>query len=88
MLGGPPVGNKYRQEYYKGEAEDKGEVLSLTESVTVTYGTFDNCLKTKDTNPLENEVEHKYYSATVGGVVKEVEVKDGDEVVELIDITP
>lgn len=58
----PVVGETYRQEYYSGEAEDMAEVLSLTENVSVSYGSFVNCLKTKDWNPFEPGVyEHKYY---------------------------
>ena len=35
MPGKPTVGLAYRQEYYKGKAEDNGEVLSLKEMVDV-----------------------------------------------------
>lgn len=86
MKGNPQIGDSYRQEYYKGEAEDMGDVISLNESVTVPYGSFDNCLKTKDWTPLEPDfVEHKYYAPGVG-VVLVVMVEGGDERVELIDI--
>ena len=87
MLAIPVVGVVYRQEYYKGEAEDKAEVLSLNESVTVPFGSYENCLRTKDWNPLDMEtIEEKYYAPGVG-VVLEVMVKGGDERVELISIT-
>jgi hypothetical protein len=67
--GDPRPGLKYRQEYYKGEAEDAGEVLSVNERVTVPAGTFTNCLETRDTTPLEPDVvEHKYYAPGVGPV--------------------
>ena len=46
-------GSTYRQEYYKGEAEDVGKVLSVDATVTVPFGTFENCVKTEDTTPLE-----------------------------------
>jgi hypothetical protein len=63
----PQPGLKYRQEYYKGEAEDAGEVLSIKERVSVPAGTFENCLQTRDTTPLEPDVvEHKYYAPGVG----------------------
>ena len=66
----PQPGMKYRQEYYAGEAEDAGEVLSLDETATVPYGSFDELLKTKDTTPLEPDVvEHKYYARDVGPVL-------------------
>ena len=66
----PEVGMKYRQEYYKGEAEDNAEVLSLDEQVEVAFGTFDGALKTKETTPLEPDVvEHKYYVRGIGIVL-------------------
>jgi len=83
----PQVGDFYRQEYYKGEAEDMAEVLSLTESASVTYGSFDNCLMTREWTLLEpGVVEHDYYAPDVG-LVLEVEVEDGKERVELVEIT-
>jgi hypothetical protein len=66
----PEVGMAYRQEYYEGEAEDAGEVLSLDEQVRVPYGSFDHVLKTKDTTPLEPDVlEHKFYAKDVGPIL-------------------
>ena len=84
MLARPLDGLWYRTEYYRGEAEDLAQVLSLHETVTVPYGTFGNCLKILDFNALEPGVEeHKYYAAGIG-VVKEVQVRGGgDELVEL-----
>jgi hypothetical protein len=68
----PRPGLKYRQEYYKGEAEDTAEVLSVSETVRVPAGTFRNCLETEDTTPLEPDaVEHKYYAKDVGPVLNE-----------------
>jgi hypothetical protein len=66
----PEVGMTYRQEYYKGEAEDQAEVLSLDEQVKVPFGKFDHALQTKETTPLEPDVvEHKYYARGVGLVL-------------------
>ncbi len=87
MKANPQVGDSYRQEYYEDEAEDMGEVLSLSESVTVPYGSYQKCLKTKDWTPLESDViEHKYYAPGVG-FVKEIMVEGGSETIELIAIT-
>lgn len=67
MLANPIAGMWYRQEYYQDEAEDVGQVLSLNESLTVPYGTFNNCLKTAEWNLLEEGiVENKIYAAGVG----------------------
>jgi predicted small secreted protein len=67
MPADPQVGLAYRQEYYAGEAEDSGKILSLDEHVEVPFGTFDGCLQTEDTTALEPDVlEHKYYCRDVG----------------------
>jgi len=87
MEANPQVGDFYRQEYYKGEAEDMAEVLSLTESASVIYGSFDNLLMTREWTPLEpGVVEHKYYAPGVG-LILEVVVEGGSERVELVEIT-
>jgi hypothetical protein len=68
--GRPEVGMAYRQEYYAGEAEDEGKILSLDEQADVPFGSFDSVLKTEDTTPLEPDVlEHKYYARGVGPVL-------------------
>jgi hypothetical protein len=87
MEADPQVGDTYRQEYYKGEAEDTGEVLSLDEQVSVPYGSYDGVLKTEDLNPFEPKiVENKYYAKGVGFVMEET-VKGGSERTELVQVT-
>jgi hypothetical protein len=82
----PRPGLSYRQEYYKGEAEDEAKVLSLSKTAKVPFGSFDNCLETEDTTPLEPDVvEHKYYARDVGPVLKEAAGGGGRE--ELIRFT-
>jgi hypothetical protein len=85
MKANPQVGDIYRQEFLLGEAEDAAEVLALGESVTVPFGTFNNCLKTADFTPLEPDVlEHKFYAPGMG-LVLELDPESGDRV-ELIAI--
>jgi hypothetical protein len=87
MEADPEVGDTYRQEYYKGEAEDMAKVLSLDASATVPYGFFDNCLKTKDYTPLEpGVIENKYFASGIGNILT-VMVQGGSERSELVDIT-
>ncbi|MCC6747736.1 MAG: hypothetical protein IT371_08775 [Deltaproteobacteria bacterium] len=81
MKARPQVGDSYRQEYRAGIAEDRAEVVSLDERVTVPYGAFEHCLMTKDYTDLEpGKYEHKFYCAGVGQVAAEeiVAVKKGD----------
>jgi hypothetical protein len=66
----PEVGQTYRQEYYRGEAEDLARVLSLDEQVEVPFGHLTGVLMTKDYTPLEPRVlEHKFYAKGVGPVM-------------------
>jgi hypothetical protein len=78
------VGLTYRQEYYSGEAEDRGEILSLNEKATVPFGSFEQVLMTKDTTPLDPKVlEHKFYARGVGPVLA-VSVSGGSDREELV----
>jgi len=67
MLANPTPGTSYRQEYYAGVAEDMAQVVNLGESVSVEFGDFENCLKTKEWTPLNpGAIEHKFYAPRVG----------------------
>lgn len=70
MPADPEPGLKYRQEYYKGEAEDNGEVLSTHEMAEVPFGLYKDVLLTKDTITIEPDVlEYKLYAKGVGPVL-------------------
>ena len=54
---------------------------------TVPYGSFSNCLKTKETSPLEPDaLENKFYAPGVGNV-RTVDLVTG-EILDLINIIP
>lgn len=81
----PALGVPYQQEYYGCQAEDRAEVVSLNETVSVPYGNFSGCLKTREFTPLEPDVnEYKYYCAGVGLVLEE-DVASGARV-ELVSV--
>ncbi len=81
----PKAGMKYRQEYYEGEAEDRGEIVSTKEQAEVPFGHFRNVLMTKDTNPLEPKVlEFKFYARGVGPVLA-ISVSGSSDKEELIE---
>lgn len=83
----PAPGLSYRQEYYRGQAEDAGQILALNEHVRVPYGSFDHTLKTKDYSPLEpNVIEQKYYAPGVGPVLA-ITVAGGSDKEELLSYT-
>jgi hypothetical protein len=63
----PQVGDNYCQENAPGIAQDAAQVISLTASRTVPYGTFTgNVLQTKDYSLIEPHSEYKYYAPGVG----------------------
>ena len=70
MPGDPAVGQAYRQEFYLGQAEDNGAVLSLDEQAEVPAAHYDRALLTKDTSGIEPDVlEYKLYARGVGPVL-------------------
>jgi hypothetical protein len=84
----PKAGQSFRQEYYKGHAEDHAAVLSVSASVAVPYTASAHALLTKEWTPLEPKVvDDKLYVRRVG-LVKEETVRGGNERFELIDVRP
>lgn len=66
----PRPGIEYRQEFYRGEAEDNGRVLSIDELAQVPAGKYRDALLTKDFTPLEPDLlEYKLYAKGVGPVL-------------------
>jgi hypothetical protein len=54
-----------------------GAIISLSQPVSVEYGSFDNALQTGDFNPMGDQLEHKWYAAGVGVVREAVVGSDG-----------
>jgi len=75
----PRVGQSFRQEYLKGQAEDHFAVLSLHARASTPAVSSKRALLTKEWTPLEPGVlDHKLYVRGVG-LVDERTVKGGDE---------
>ena len=73
----PRVGDRYAQEVAPGVAEDKAQVLRVS----------DHLLVTKEWSPLRpGVIEHKYYESGVGLIFGKM-VKGGDEFTQLVRIT-
>jgi len=69
MLAHPKLGERYRQEFLAGEAEDVARVVARGIEERVPYGTFNNCLRTVESTRLEPGVkEAKIYCPRVGFV--------------------
>lgn len=72
LPGHPTPGMRYRQEYLKGVAEDRGGVVTVGEErVEVPAGYYDTAvLMTRDLVPLEPRVQElKFYAPGVGPVL-------------------
>ena len=86
MLADPIPGDTYRQEYWKGQAEDMGQVVGLRGKASVPYGTYENLLVIAEWNQLKpTELMYKSYAKGVGEVFK-VAVQGGPETGTLMDI--
>ena len=80
----PKPGLAYRQEYYAGEAEDNGEIVSIDEQAEVPAGHYAHVVMTKDTTPVEPKVlEFKFYARGVGPVL-ELTASGGSDRDELV----
>ena len=62
----PRVGERYRMEYAANEAEDIGQIAALDETVTVPFGTFKECVRTREWSMLESGTSKKVYAKGVG----------------------
>jgi hypothetical protein len=81
------VGESYRQEYYKGEAEDWAKVVATDATVRIGANTFKNCTKTLEWTPLEPDNKaYKYNCPETGAITLEEELQD-DTRVELVKVT-
>ncbi|MBV6517525.1 MAG: hypothetical protein DCC43_05030 [Candidatus Brocadia sp.] len=61
------LGSRYFQEVAPDVAMDRAEILSINQVVKTPAEEFKNCLKTKETTPLEpNAKEFKFYAPGVG----------------------
>jgi len=79
MPGRMLLGARYYQEVAPNVAMDRATIVSVSETVETPAGVFRDCLKVKETTPLESFVtEYKYYAPGVGlvqdGALKLVKV--------------
>ena len=81
MPGKVEVGLKYYQEIAAGVAEDRAEIVSINDTLDTPAGTFNQVLKTEETNPLKpGEKEFKFYAPGIGLIQ--------DEALKLVKHTP
>jgi hypothetical protein len=60
------LGARFNMEVAPGIAEDRSEIISMTETVTTPAGTFENCLKIRETSAIEPGSFYKYYAPGIG----------------------
>lgn len=60
------IGDRYYQERAPGVAMDRAENVSTNATVKTPAGTFKNCLRVRETTPLERGTEYKYYAPGIG----------------------
>ena len=78
LKGDQVVGDSYKQEYYRGEAEDMRDVVALNQTVTTKLATYTNCVKVYDWTPLDPKSrEHKYYCPEAASLVLNENLEDG-----------
>lgn len=68
------IGDRYYQEKAPKVAMDRAENVSTGETVKTPAGEFKNCLKAKETTPLESGVGYKFYAPEIG-IVKDGTLK-------------
>ena len=73
----PKVGDKFKSEDVNKEINEDDEIISVNETVSVPAGTYENCVKVKE-SLADGTTEFKFYAPGVG-VVREVPA-GGDEV--------
>ena len=74
LPGNPAVGDRYYQEVAPGVAMDRGEVVSVSESVATPAGGYDRCVHVRETTPLEKDVSGKWYAPGIG-LIKDDELE-------------
>ncbi len=71
----PKVGDQFRSEDVPKITTEVDKVVSVTETVTVPAGTYQNCVKIEE-HASDGATEYKYYAPGIG-CIKEVD-SDGD----------
>ena len=86
MEAAPKVGDSYCQENAPGIAQDAAQVLSVTASRSVPFGSYTgSVLQTKDYSLIEPHSENKFYEPGVG-MLEAIALSGGSEDIQLYTI--
>ena len=66
LPGAPAIGDHYYQENAAGVAMDRAEIVAIDAIVVTPAGTFESCLRIKETSALEAGSSEKIYAPGVG----------------------
>ncbi len=81
------IGDSYRQEYYKGEAEDMRDTVATGLTITTKLATYTDCVKVYDWTPLDTKSrKYKTYCPQVGWLVlnEHLETRKRSELTKII----
>lgn len=87
MPADPKPTNAYRQEYYRGHAEDQAWIVQRHTSTTVPYGRVHHVLRSFEWSRLEPKVMSAKLYAPGLGIVREKDIAGGNELFELVAVT-
>jgi hypothetical protein len=86
MPADPRPTDAYRQEFYRGHAEDQAWIVQRNASTTVPYGTLHHLVRSFEWTRLEKKVLSLKLYASGLGVVREKDMSGGDESFVLISV--
>ena len=66
LPGAPRVGFAFIEENAPRVAQDRGRIVSTSESISTTAGDFTNVVKVEETSPLDATLDNKYYARGIG----------------------
>jgi hypothetical protein len=82
----PKATDAYRQEFFKGHAEDQAWIVQRHATVTVPLGTFHNVVRSFEWSKLEKGVVSVKLYARGLGIVREKDLVGGSEVFDLTSV--
>lgn len=86
MPADPSPTDAYRQEFYRGRAEDQAWVVERGVTTTVPYGRLHDVVRTFEWSRLEKDVVSTKLYAPGLGIVREEDVAGGDETFVLVSV--
>ena len=82
----PGPTDAYRQEHYRGEAEDQAWIVERGITTSVPYGTVHDVVRSFEWSRLEKDVVSAKLYAPGLGIVREYDVSGGDETFVLVGV--